>query len=529
MSYGSEAAKPEMPEMRPVVEIDRPKGDPRTVYALQPQQNKAYCLTPLERPPAMDYPRHIGYGGAAGGGKSYLARAVATAGCLKWPGINVLILRNTRDEVRQNHVNKFLEEVPRKLEAGQRLYSYNGEDMCATFENGSRIYFGFLRDSKDRERYSGNEYDIVIPEESTHYAWEDIRWLVGNRMRATQDYSRPFALYPSNPGRQGHQWYKRLFIDRNYEPSLNEDPSDYAFVQAKVEHNYILQRRDPEYVKMLDTLPEPLRSWLRDGDWEAGLGLALPMLQKSVHLVEPFQVPGHWTKFAAFDWGYAHPFSWGLYARNPDGRVFKMDTLTGRHLQPPQIANAIRSRLDSWGLEPDDLRYTVADKYAFDEQTALEDGTPTIAETFAQAGILLSRANQQRVHGLNHLRKYLSWKEMGPDGEDVTPMLVFFHTEGNKRCFDQLASIATDPDNPEDALKSDADKFGQGGDDHYDETRYAIASLPPPPRSRLSEDPVDAWSAETLEYEAEKKRRSRNPLEKEGAGRPAHPEFGTFY
>lgn len=523
--------RPPLPPMRSVVEIPLPEGhDDLTLYQLQPVQNKAYCLTPLQRPPGADYPRHIGYGGAAGGGKSYLARAVATAAVFKWPGINALILRRTKAEVKQNHVQKFQEEVPSKLPTGQRLYRYTGDDMCAEFRNGSRLYFGFLRDRTDRERYSGQEYDVIVFEEATHYAWEDVRWLVGNRMRATQDYSQPFALYPSNPGRKGHSWYKRLFIDQNYDPELREEPDDYAFVQAKVEHNYILRRRDPGYIRMLNTLPEPLRSWLRDGDWDAGLGLALPMLDRQVHLTEPFKVPGHWTKFAAFDWGYSHPFSFGLYALNPDGRVFKMDTLTGRHLQPPQIANAIRSRLESWELTPDDLRYIVADKICFDEQRSIEDGTPTIAETFASSGLLLSRANQARIHGLNHLRKYLSWEGMGPEGENVTPMLVFFDTDGNRKAFDQLASIPTDEDNPEDALKTNADKYGQGGDDIYDETRYAIASLPAPPKSRWSDSDVDPWSAETLEHEAEQQRRSRNPLEgTESSSRPVHREFGTVY
>lgn len=520
-----------LPSMRTVVEVPHPRdGEDLTLYSLQPQQNKAYCLTPLELPPTMDYPRHIGYGGAAGGGKSYLARAVAVCGAFKWPGINALILRRTQAEVKQNHVIKFQEEVPRKTPWGKRLYSYNGEDMCAKFVNGSRIYFGFLRDAKDRERYSGNEYDIIIFEESTHYAWEDVRWLVGNRMRATRPYSRPFALYPSNPGRQGHQWYKRLFIDRSYDPALEEEPDDYAFVQAKVEHNHILQARDPGYIRMLNTLPEPLRSWLRDGDWEAGLGLALTMLDRQAHLVKPFRPPGHWKKFAAFDWGYAHPFSFGLYTVNPDGRVFKMDTLKGRHLQPPQIAASVRSRLDRWGLTPDDLLYIVADKICFDEQRARRDGTPTIAETFSEAGLHLSRANQARVHGLNHLRKYFSYKGMGPNGEDLTPNFVLMATEGNEQCFDQLASMPTDPDNPEDALKQDADEYGHGGDDMYDETRYAIASLPEPPRSTWADQEVDAWSRETLEYEAHQKSKSRNPFEgQETSSRPMHPEFGEVY
>lgn len=518
----------------PVVALRDGAGRRRVLYALQPRQFQAYNLTPLapRRPadprPAGGYVKHIGYGGAAGGGKSYLARAVAVAAAFAWPGCTVIIFRRTKDEVKQNHVNKFREEVPEVLSDGRRLYSWNGQELCATFFNGSRIYFGYLRQEDDRYRYQGNEYDVMIFEEATHYAWESVRWLTGNRLRATRPYCKPFVLYPSNPGNIGHAWYKRLFIDRDYDPRLNENPEEYAFVQAFVEDNAELLRRDPTYVRQLDTLPEPYRSWLRKGDWSAGLGLALPMIRREKHIIPPFPVPSSWTLFGAFDWGWAHPFSFGVYAVDEDGRCYKLDTIMGRFLLPHQIAERVIAGLHRIGIPLERLEYIAAGTDIFARPKAEERNTPTIAEQMARYGFTQLRpANTARIAGLNTLRDYLKWEGVGPGGTDDDPYLFFVDTPGNRKCFEQLENLPSDPNNPEDALKTDADAFGNGGDDCYDETRYAMASRPPRPVSTWADRQIGAWDPEVLAHEADQSRRI-GPRVGAGAAGPLPPDVGVF-
>jgi hypothetical protein len=498
----------------------------RVIYRLQPKQNSCFSLTPLDLPPEVDYAKHIGYGGAAGGGKSHLARAVGTVAMFKWPGCTGIIFRRTKQEVKDNHIVKYLQEVPRKLPDGRTLYNYNGEDMCATFEElGSRLYFGYLKEFSDVDRYQGLEFDFMIFEEATHQHWETVRWLTGNRLRATVDVARPFVLYPSNPGNVGHFWYKRLFIERKYNPELEEFPEDYTFVQAKLDDNKVLTERDPTYIKELNTLPEPYRSWLRDGDWEAGLGLALTMLRREVHFLPPFNPPDHWVMYGGFDWGYEHPWSFGWYTVNEDKQIIKGDTIQGRHQMPHEIIASIKTRMERSGVDWRRLKFIEAGHDCWADKKARGENVPTIAETFAQAGMGLKQANISRVSGLNNLRLYLSYEGLGEDGEDIVPALRFMRTDGNEKCMHQLEAMPTDPDKPEDALKSDADIFGQGGDDMYDETRYAVASRPPPARSRFLGTKLEAWSPEILALEAEKNSRGRLP---KGHNQPRylHPEFG---
>jgi phage terminase large subunit len=508
----------------PILWFEAPNGEKQVIYELHSKQIECFNHTPLRKPLGEPYPRHIGYGGAAGGGKSHLARAISATAAFMWPGSKGIIFRRTRGEVKENHVNPFRDEVPEKFH-GQRIYTYNGEDMCAHFTNNSRIYFGYLKDLDDLRRYRGQEYDYMIFEESTHYEWHLVRWLTGNRLRAGTNESRPFVVYPSNPGDVGHHWYKRLFISQRYYSRYNERPDQYVFVQAFVEDNDTLMERDPGYVDELNTLPEPYRSWYKYGDFEAGLGLALTMLDPDVHFCKPFQIPDTWTLFGAFDWGYSHPFSFGLYAVNEDGRHWKLDTITGRMLQPHEIVDRVNARLEELGIRPGRLAWIAAGHDAWADTKARGENVPTIAESFQGWGYHLVRANISRVAGLNNLRKFLSWEGVWPDGRDDVPFLQFFETEGNRRCFDQLESLPSDPDNPEDALKTNADEFGHGGDDFYDETRYALASRALPARSRYTNETWDPWSKEALEIEHERSRTSHTPKAQQKD--VDHPEFGA--
>ena len=477
------------------------------LYALQPKQLECFKLTPLYRPRDVTGPSYIGYGGAAGGGKSYLSRAVLTAAAIGWPGSTGILFRRTEREVKENHVNKFRAEVPNIIE-GHELYKYNGNDLSVTWYNKSRSYFGYLKHDDDVFIYQGPEFDWMIFEEATHYSHFQVNWLTGNRLRATVRTSRPFALFPSNPGGPGHFWYKRWFVERRFHEADGENPDDFAFVQAKLADNHELMERDPRYGEKLDRLPEPWRSWQRDGDFNAGAGSALAELNRPIHLIPTFERPPHWPVFGAFDWGYQHPFSFGFYTSSEDGDVFKLDTVTGRRLLPHEIAGRVQGRMKEWKIPK--FSYISAGHDAWAERKAMGENTPPIAETFGQLGLFLTQANIDRKMGLQALREHFAYKQRGPNSTNGTPKLRLFDTDSNRRCFDCLETRVVDPDDVEDVLKTDADDWGEGGDDMYDETRYAVTSRPMAARSTWgSEDTVNAWSPEALAHERDRLTKGR--------------------
>ena len=52
-----------------------------------------------------DRHRHVAFGGARGGGKSWAVRTKAKLLCLRYPGIKVLIVRQTYKELQNNHID----------------------------------------------------------------------------------------------------------------------------------------------------------------------------------------------------------------------------------------------------------------------------------------------------------------------------------------------------------------------------------------------------------------------------------------
>lgn len=496
--------------LRPVVAW----GD-QPIYSLQRKQLEVWKLTPLVKSSKKKVqPTRIGYGGAAGGGKSHLSRAVVAGVAMSWPGSVSLLLRRTRPELWRNHITKFLLELPKGL------FEYRGRESEIHWENGSRTVLGYIRGEHDLNRYQGDEYDCMVFEESTHYEWKVVNWLISNRLRGSGAAgSEPFALFPSNPGGVGHAWFKRWFIDRKFRPDYEELPEDYAFVQAFLRHNEILQARDPGYIRRLRSQPEPFRSWYLEGDWGKGAGTALPQLDRRVHVVDPFTPPDHWPWFGGFDWGFAHWWVFGIYTVSEDGRIFKVDTIRGRRQADREIIQTILETTRARGYPMDRLSYVAAGPDIFARRGRdVGYDAETLAERMINEGLPVIPANNERIHGLRQLREYLTWDGRTEELEGLKleddPYLFFMRTEGNGWTLEILENMVTDPNRPEDVLKVDTDEFGEGGDDPYDETRYAVASRPSLAPQMAQKEAVRAWDRSVLQHEAETRRRVKDlPLD----------------
>ena len=65
----------------------------------------------------LDRHRHIAYGGARGGGKSWAVRTKAKLLALRYAGIKLLIVRRTLRELQNNHIDPLRQELAGKLSA----------------------------------------------------------------------------------------------------------------------------------------------------------------------------------------------------------------------------------------------------------------------------------------------------------------------------------------------------------------------------------------------------------------------------
>jgi hypothetical protein len=216
-----------------------------------------------------------------------------------------------------------------------------------------------------------------------------------------------------------------------------------------------------------------------------GAGLALPNISAATHMVDRFQVPSGWQRWASFDWGFFHPFCFGEFAADDDGIVYLVDSLHGfngskfglpdlRKLVPLKQLEAVRRFAQVQKLWP-----IVAGHDCWAKKQALGQNTPSVHEQWLAQGVGLTQAGIDRVPGLTNLRHYA---EVEPG---VGPMFRIMDTPGNRYTLRVLEGMQIDPKKIEDALKVDASpNTGLGGDDPYDMVRYGLGVRPYTPAKK---------------------------------------------
>lgn len=266
--------------------------------------------------------KHIGYGGARGGGKSWAVRVKASLLAIQYAGIRICIVRKTYKELEENHVTQL----------SQMLFGiakYNQSKKKFTFYNGSTITLQYCDKDKDLENFQGVEYDIFFIDEATQLSEHQMK-IIAASCRGTNNFPKR-VYYTCNPGGQGHGYIKRIFIDRNY--NEGENPDDYEFIQALVDDNTALMEMQPEYKQQLEALPENLRkAWLY-GDWNIFEGQFFEdfvddpkhyLDRQWTHVIEPFEIPKYWEIYRSYDFGYSKPFSCAWWAVDQDGVFYRI-------------------------------------------------------------------------------------------------------------------------------------------------------------------------------------------------------------
>lgn len=370
--------------------------------------------------------RYVGYGGARGGGKSHVLRIKAFGGALTYPGIRILIVRREYPELEQTMILPMRKLIP------QEVAVYNGSMHMFFFANGSTIKFGHYGTSDDDE-YQGQEYDWIFMDEATQFTESQFRTL-GACLRGATNIPRRMYL-TCNPGGIGHLWVKRLFVSRQYRDG--EKAEDYTFIHATVDDNPQLLAASPEYVQMLDLLPEDIRRAHRYGDWDALAGSFFSEFKKETHVIEPFwRIPAEWRKYRAFDYGL-DMFACLWIAVDFDGRCYVYRELQQSGVIVSEAAKLMLDATPPW----EHIEFTIAPPDMWNRQ---KDSGRSMAELFMENGVGIIRGSNNRVQGwmaVKELLKPLS----GP--QDRPGLLV---TSNCQALISHIAAIQHDEKNPSD-------------------------------------------------------------------------------
>lgn len=245
--------------------------------------------------------KYVAYGGARGGGKSWAARTKAVLLALSNPGIQILLLRRTLNELRENHSVPLQKMLRCKMQ--DRIAQYKDQEKVFEFSNQARIKLGYCDNENDVLQYQGQAYDVIFLEEATQFTEFQFQCLTESNRSSGMCKSgfRPRMYFTCNPGGVGHQWVKRLFIDRQY--TATENPEDYKFIQSLVYENEYLMNQDPDYVRALENLPEDRKKAMLYGDWNVFEGQYFNEFKRDLHVIDDFVIPSEWKRYIALDYG----------------------------------------------------------------------------------------------------------------------------------------------------------------------------------------------------------------------------------
>lgn len=249
----------------------------------------------------------IGYGGAAGGGKTYLVSGLALTEHRR----SVIFRQN------KNQTRKFVQDFGEMIGTSDGYSSQNSEWKY----DGRLIEFGGLEDPKDYEKWQGRDHDLKAYDEATQMREFDVRYTMGwnrsadpnQRCRTLLTFNPPttaegrwvirfFAPWLDrnhpNPAKDGElRWFTTVGDNEDYEcassdpfvikpvdgvltPVYDFNPADYkeedivrpksrTFITARVVDNPYYMATG--YMQQLQMLPEPLRSQMLKGDFMAGV------------------------------------------------------------------------------------------------------------------------------------------------------------------------------------------------------------------------------------------------------------------
>lgn len=203
------------------------------------------------------------FGGAAGGGKSWVGCSWLVLMCLKYPKTRYLMGRSKLDSLKKTTLNTFFEVCDQWNIKANKHYNFNASSNVITFYNKSEIILKdlFLYPSdKNFDSLGSLEITSAFIDEANQIT-EKAKNIVASRMRYKLDKFNliPKMLMTCNPA-------KNWVYTQYYRPSKEGTQKPYRkFIQSLVDDNEYISKH---YKTQLQTLDELSKQRLLFGNWE---------------------------------------------------------------------------------------------------------------------------------------------------------------------------------------------------------------------------------------------------------------------
>lgn len=450
---------------------------------IRPTDRQRECLKALRRF------RFVLYGGAMGGGKSYL---------LRWWCVLQCIYYFVRYGIRNVRVGLFSEDYPTLVDRQISKIKFEFPQWLGKISESRTEGFNFkladnlgggtiaFRNLDDPSKYNSAEFASIAVEELTKNQ-EPVFHELRKRMRwpGIPDEDTRF-LGATNPGGPGHGWVKRFWLDHDLPPEMESIGNQFAYVQSKAQDNPHLS---PGYYQSLLTLPSEMAKAYAEGDWDLFQGQYFTEWRKEIHVCEPFEIPWYWKIERCGDWGESNPCAYLWVATNPEGDKWVIGEVYGAGMKIREQAAKIQAFEKGRAVR----RVGVLDGACFDETGR----DKSIAAQFAEYGVhwaaSVKSGTQGRIfNGAQMIRTMLDYEKDESGKVTRQPRLKVFKTCPN--LIRTLPSLIHDENRPE----------NYAGEDHaVDALRYHLvgpAALPEVPESEMGMEDASFLAAADKQF-----------------------------
>lgn len=200
------------------------------------------------------------YGGAMGGGKSFVSLALFLMLARIYPKSKWCIIRESVPTLKRTTIETFKKLVPPSF-----IRSYNQQDQVVTFTNGSQFLFMAedWQNDKDFDRFKGLEVNGFLLEqiEELQEGLLDVCMIRAGRWKLPK-MPKPLIVATVNPTQN---WVK----ERIYKPAMAGTlPKGWFYMRATLEDNPELAN-DANYMAQLTNLDSMTYKRHIQGDWSA--------------------------------------------------------------------------------------------------------------------------------------------------------------------------------------------------------------------------------------------------------------------
>ena len=419
------------------------------------------------------------FGGARGGGKSEFLLGdflsdVDTYG-EHWKGV---LIRRTYPEL-----DEILERSRQIFRAAYPDAEYKVGRHEWVFKNGATLKLRHLENEADADHFQGLEFSIILWDELT--SWSDMKSYHKLKacLRSSAEIPTKRIRASGNPGGPNHNNVKAYFIDAAPESTIVEgdDGMKRMYIRSLVTDNKILLEKDPGYIKRLEGVGDEqlVKAWL-EGDWDSFVGQYFTNWNEAKVAVPSFEIPDHWPLFGGLDYGEAAPTSYGLYTVDYDSNVYRICEYYQANATASQHAANIAQMIEACpftgGRYP---QATYADPSMFVKRRLSEVINHSPADVFAEQGIFLTRANNDRITG---------WRVVN---DALIKERIYLFNGWNDALMRTMPALPRSSKNPED--------LDTTAEDHAaDELRYAMMHVYKPHQVKEPE-PYEGTGQEVID------------------------------